>query len=89
MDGLQDGMMPEEPRALVSVEQEVSRLQRLVRDLEELSKAEAGQIQLEKEKIEPADLAAAAVDRLRPQFADKQVSLNSDIPNNLPAIYVV
>ena len=46
MEGLQDGILPPEPETFASVEQEVNRLQRLVGDLEELSKAEAGQIQL-------------------------------------------
>ena len=86
MEGLQDGVLRPEPETFASVEQEVNRLQRLVRDLEELSKAEAGQIHLEKEKINPAELVETAVARLRPQFADKQVSLNTDIPPTLPAI---
>ncbi len=88
MEGLQDGVLPMEPETFANVEQEVSRLQRLVRDLEELSRAEAGQIQLEKEKINPAELVETAVSRLRPQFADKQVSLTTDIPSNLPALTV-
>lgn len=88
MEGLQDGVLRSEPETFASVEQEVNRLQRLVRDLEELSRAEAGQIQLEKEKINPADLVETAVVRLRQQFADKQVSLNTDIPSDLPAITV-
>jgi histidine kinase len=88
MEGLQDGVLRPEPETFASVEQEVNRLQRLVRDLEELSKAEAGQIQLEKEPINPTDLVEMAVSRLRSQFADKQVSLNTDIPPSLPPITV-
>jgi histidine kinase len=88
MEGLQDGVLRPEPETFASVEQEVNRLQRLVRDLEELSKAEAGQIQLEKEAIDPATLVETAVSRLRQQFADKQVSLNTDIPPGLPPITV-
>lgn len=83
MEGLQDGILRPEPETFASVEQEVNRLQRLVRDLEELSKAEAGQIQLEKEKINLAELVETAVSRLRQQFADKQVSLDTDIPPDL------
>jgi len=88
MEGLQDGVLPPEPKTFASVEQELNRLQRLVRDLEALSRAEAGQIQLEKERINPAELVETAVTRLRPQFTDKQVSLNTDVPPNLPAITV-
>ncbi len=88
MEGLQDGVLRPEPETFASVEQEVNRLQRLVRDLEELSKAEAGQIPLEKEAVNPAELVETAVARLRPQFADKQVSLNTDIPPSLPVLTV-
>jgi len=88
MEGLQDGVLRSEPETFANVEQEVNRLQRLVRDLEELSKAEAGQIQLEKEQIKPAELVETAVARLRPQFADKQVSLDTNIPSDLPAITI-
>ena len=88
MEGLQDGVLPAEPQTFANVEQEVNRLQRLVRDLEELSRAEAGQIRLEKEWVDPAALVETAVSRLRPQFADKQVSLESTVPPILPTIHV-
>jgi histidine kinase len=88
MEGLQDGILPPEPKTFTSVEQEVNRLQRLVRDLEELSKAEAGQIPLEKERIDPAELVETVFFRLGQQFADKQVSLTTDIPPDLPTISV-
>lgn len=86
MEGLQDGVLASEPETFANVEREVSRLQRLVRDLEELSKAEAGQTQLEEELVNPADLVETAVARLRPQFADKQVTLDTHIPSDLPTI---
>ncbi len=86
MEGLQDGVLASDPETFANVEREVNRLQRLVGDLEELSKAEAGQIQLEKELIDPKELVETAVARLRPQFADKQVSLKMNIPSDLPVI---
>jgi histidine kinase len=88
MEGLQDGVLPPQPETFANVEQEVNRLQRLVRDLEELSKAEAGQIQLEKEAVSPVALVETAVARLRQQFNDKRVSLTADIPPDLPMITV-
>jgi histidine kinase len=86
MEGLQDGVLESEPETFANVEREVNRLQRLVRDLEELSKAEAGQIQLEMERLNPAELVETAVARLHPQFADKQVSFETLIPPDLPTI---
>lgn len=88
MEGLQDGVLHPEPETFASVEQEVSRLQRLVGDLEELSRAEAGQIRLEKERVAPALLVDTAVARLRQQFAEKEVDLQTDIPDGLPPVTV-
>lgn len=88
MEGLQDGVLSPDPQTFANIEQEVSRLQRLVDDLSELSKAEAGQIQLEIEGVDPAKLVETAVSRLRPQFIDKQVALETEIPPNLPLIKV-
>ncbi|MAT97064.1 MAG: two-component sensor histidine kinase [Anaerolineaceae bacterium] len=88
MEGLQDGVLESEPETFANVEREVNRLQRLVRDLEELSKAEAGQIQLEKELVNPKELVETAVARLRPQFADKQVRLSTEVSPDLPPITI-
>lgn len=88
MEGLQDGVLESAPETFANVEREVNRLQRLVRDLEELSKAEAGQIQLEMELINPAELMETVVARLQSQFADKQVTLSTDMPPDLPAVSV-
>lgn len=88
MEGLQDGVLSPDSQTFANIEQEVSRLQRLVDDLSELSKAEAGQIQLEIEGVDPAKLVETAVSRLYPQFTDKQVLLETEIPPNLPLIKV-
>jgi histidine kinase len=88
MEGLQDGVLESAPETFANVEREVNRLQRLVRDLEELSKAEAGQIQLEMDLINPAELVETVVARLQSQFADKQVTLSTDMPPDLPAVSV-
>ena len=84
MEGLVDGVIAAEPTTFLLVQREVARLQRLVHDLEELSRAEAGQVSLNLRTAVPADLIHAAADRLRPQFEDKGVSLRLDIPTDLP-----
>ncbi|MCO6451557.1 MAG: HAMP domain-containing protein [Caldilineales bacterium] len=86
MEGLIDGVLPAEPATYQGVQSEVSRLQRLVHDLQELSKAEAGQAGLELRPIEPAALIAAATQRLRLQFEDKGVRLQEDVPGHLPEV---
>lgn len=86
IEGLVDGILPAEPETLLDIQREVARLQRLVADLTELSRAEAGQITLEFRPAAPSDLIEAAVDRLAPQFEDKGVKLNVLVPPSLPRV---
>ncbi len=79
MEALVDGVMPIETDALIDVQREVNRLQRLVQDLEELSRAEAGQIQLEMKLVSPGELISEVVRRLQGQYDDKGVELKVDI----------
>jgi histidine kinase len=86
MEGLVDGVLPAEAATFLDVQHEVTRLQRLVRDLEELSRAEAGQISLD---VRPSDLGGLiriAADRLRTQFDDKGVTLQVEGPASLPSV---
>jgi histidine kinase len=88
LEGLQDGVLPAEPATFLNLQREVSRLQRLVHDLEELSKAEAGQIELEREATDPATFVQTAVERLAHQFEDKGVQLHTELPLDLPPVQV-
>ncbi len=86
MEGLQDGILLADPATFASVEREINRLQRLVRDLEELSRAEAGELSLEMAPVNPAAFVQTAVDRLYLQYEDKNVQLNVAIPPDLPLV---
>ena len=86
MEGLTDGVLPADPSTFHQVEREVTRLQRLVQDLEALSRAEAGQLLLEREPVEPATFIGDAATRLRPQYRDKGVALALQIPAPIPAV---
>lgn len=88
MEGLQDGVLIADPATFADVQREVGRLQRLVRDLEELSRAEAGQIALETAVVPPHTFIRPAIERLRLQFEEKGVTLTADIPDNLPLVRV-
>lgn len=86
MEGLVDGILPADPGTFYQVEQEVVRLQRLVQDLEALSRAEAGQLLLERRPVDPAALIADAAARLQPQYQEKGVSLDVRLSAGLPVI---
>jgi histidine kinase len=84
MEGLLDGVLEAEPATFLDVQREVARLQRLVHDLEELSRAEAGQISIDRRPAIVADLVRAVADRLELQFLEKGVGLMIETPTDLP-----
>jgi len=83
LEGLIDGVLPADPDTWLDMQTEVTRLQRLVYDLEELSRVEAGQITLEWQTVVLADLIRTAVERLRSQFEDKGVSLEMVVSSDV------
>lgn len=86
LEGLIDGVVPAEAETYQRMQREVARLQRLGHDLEELSRAEAGQIQLDLRAAAPAAMARGAAERLESQFAGKGVQLAVDVPADLPQV---
>ncbi len=88
LEGLVDGVIPNESETFLGLEREVRRMQRLVNDLEELSRAEAGQISLDVRPTAMADLIGVVAERLRLQYEDKQVTLHFDVSPNLPRVNV-
>lgn len=86
MEGLIDGVLPIEPSTFQQIYREADRLQRLVNDLQELSRVEAGAFQLNRQPLLMNDLVARIIDRLRPQFEEKQMTLQLNLSANLPPI---
>lgn len=80
MEGLQDGVIAPTAETFQQVQHETSRLQRLVHDLQELSRAEAGQMTLQFEPQNMTELITSTVNWITPQFEDKHVQLQADIP---------
>jgi two-component system sensor histidine kinase BaeS len=86
MQGLIDGVLPAEGETFQQVYREADRLQRLVRDLQELSRVEAGAFELNLKPTPVDRLVESAVARLRRQFEEKGVALKTDVPRGLPAV---
>jgi len=86
LEGLLDGVVEPEPATWAKLHGEAGRLRRLVDDLQELSRAEARQISLAVEQVDPAEIVRAALDRLAPSFAEKDLTLSTDIPERLPRV---
>lgn len=87
MEALMDEVMQPEPATFHRIYQEADRLQHLVADLQELSRAEAHAIPLELEVLTPNELIEAAYHRFQLQFEDKGVTLEVDVPDSLPMIH--
>jgi histidine kinase len=88
MEGLIDGVLPAEPATFQQVYREADRLQRLVHDLQELSRVEAGSFELDLKPTSVLDLVQAATTRLGRQFEEKGVALDIDVPSGLPPVLV-
>lgn len=86
LEGMIDGVLTSNANTLLDMQRELSRLQRLVVDLEDLSKIEAGQAGLDLSIIQVGEVIHGAADRLRPQYDDKGVTLLVTLPMGLPEV---
>ena len=86
MEGLIDGVLPAEAATFQQVYREADRLQRLVHDLQELSRVEAGAYELNPQPTAPERLVDGVVTRLGYQFEEKAVALEIDVPSDLPRV---
>ncbi|NOY98634.1 MAG: HAMP domain-containing protein [Chloroflexi bacterium] len=86
MEGLMDGVLPASLETYQQVHQEADRLSRLVDDLQELSRVEAGAYEMD---LRPADisvLVGTVVKRLGYQFDEKRVGLRASLSPDLPRV---
>jgi histidine kinase len=86
MEGLIDGVLPVEPGTFQQIYREADRLQRLVNDLQELSRVEAGAFELNRQPLLMAELITRVANRLRPQFEEKGITLHLNLSTDLPPV---
>lgn len=86
MEGLIDGVLPAGSETFQQVHSEVDRLQRLVNDLQELSRMEAGAFQLNLKSIPVLNLVKNVESRLSRQFEEKSILLVTAVPTEIPNI---
>jgi two-component system sensor histidine kinase BaeS len=86
LEGLMDGVVQPSDQTWGRLHGETGRLQRLVDDLQELSRAEAHQLSLHPQRLAVADTVRVAADRLRDAFLEKGVTLDVDMPDGLPLV---
>lgn len=86
LEALIDGVLPAEPETFEQIYQEADRLQRLVNDLQELSRVEAGALKLDLQPLLLADLLKTATIHLDRQYSEKGVKLEVNLPDDLPEV---
>lgn len=86
MEGLMDGMLPATDETYEQIHQEADRLNRLVDDLQELSRVEAGSYELDLRPTKLAPLVETIARRFRQQFEAKRINLDLNVPADLPLI---
>ncbi len=83
MEGLIDGVLPAETETFQQIIYEATRLQRLVTDLQELSRVEAGAYELHWQAVDLGALTTTVTEQLRLQFEDKEVLLQLHLTTGL------
>ncbi len=79
IEAIQDGIRAATPEAVGSLRAEVNRLSRLVNDLYDLSLSDLGALTYRKTDTDLAEVLGRALDLFRPEYADKGISLESDL----------
>jgi len=86
LEGLLDGVLPPTPETYQNIYREADRLQRLVADLQELSRVEAGAIPLELHPINISQQIETIFRQMRAQFDDKGVDLKIELAPEMPFV---
>lgn len=88
LEGVMDGVLPASPETFQQIHSEIDRLQRLVNDLQELSRVESGAVQLELALTSPAGLIDKIQSNFSNQFSEKGIQLLADVEPGIPNILV-
>jgi len=83
-EGAADKLDDKQRQLLDAASQELSRLKSLISDLLDLSKIEAGKVEMELERVDPRVLAEKAMGVFKAQAEEKHVELSADLPEDLP-----
>jgi signal transduction histidine kinase len=88
VEALADGVLPATEENWNAVRAETRRLNRLVDDLQKVSRAEAHELDLHKAIADPAEIVGDAVKAAGPAYAAKHVALEMTVAPSLPRIEV-
>ncbi|HEX6006716.1 MAG TPA: ATP-binding protein [Burkholderiales bacterium] len=72
---------------IVGIRNSAEQMERLIRDLLEVKRIEAGQLSVERDKLSVAPLVSEALELLANIAQGKDVQLRAQIPESMPAVY--
>lgn len=81
-EALMDGVLPASPETYQQIHAESERLNRLVDDLQELSRVESRAAQLDIHPVDSAVLIKTVTKRMQYQFDEKRITLISSLPHD-------
>ncbi len=87
IETLQDGLAQASPAMLASLHEEAMLLNHLIDDLQELALADAGQLRLHCAPLGIDEAIGNAVSAIKQQADSKEVTINLDLPEELPAVH--
>jgi len=87
MEGLIDGVLPVTQETFQQVEGEAVRLARLVDDLQELSRVEAGAFSMDVQPVDVISLVETSRKRFAQQYKKKKLLLTTALDPNLPPVF--
>jgi histidine kinase len=87
LEGMLDGVLPSDQETISAMQHEVRRLRRLVDDLQQLSRVEAGQVALHMETFDLAVVVRRVVAQLHPQLISQCLQVAGDDPDVPMAVH--
>jgi signal transduction histidine kinase len=86
LEGLTDSSIEGSPELFTRLKRETNRLRRLVNDLQELSRVEAGIVPLRLQPTAVAPLVEEVIEKIQLQIPEEGPTLQSTLPKNLPQV---
>jgi signal transduction histidine kinase len=85
-DGIYGTVSKEQVASIARVRQAIHRALSLIEDLHELARAETGRLDLQRERVDLAELVRGAAEEYRATAAVKQLGFVLDVPSELPGV---
>jgi two-component system OmpR family sensor kinase len=86
LEGMLDRVIEPTPERITNLHSQTLLLQRLIKDLRDLSLAQAGHLQLHRQTVDVAGVVRETLEALAPLADERGVALRVDFPDGLPPV---